>query len=250
MPTPVFLNQRLDNLNQTEVISRLFEMSRSGVYGYLVTPNTDHLLKLLQGRGSRVQSDYRDADLVVCDSRVIELMAHLVAKPIRAYPGSDIVKDLLAVRPARPYLMGVVGPTAAQVAELAARYPAWRFVHYATPMMQVGSADFDKSVNEVLVGEWDFLLICLGFPKQEAFAAALRERGRTHGTALCVGASVDFILGLQKRAPIYLQRARLEWLHRLAHDPRRLWRRYLYEGPSILFWYFKIEILKRVDAEP
>ena len=86
--------------------------------------------------------------------------------------------------------------------------------------------------------------------QQEAFAAALRHRGRTRGTAMCVGASVDFLVGAQKRAPLIVQKMRLEWMHRLASDPRRLWRRYLYEGPRVLWWYFKLEILKRDAARP
>jgi N-acetylglucosaminyldiphosphoundecaprenol N-acetyl-beta-D-mannosaminyltransferase len=63
--------------------------------------------------------------------------------------------------------------------------------------------------------------------------------------ALCVGATVDFLVGKQKRAPVFMQQARLEWMHRLFSNPRRLWRRYLLEGPWILYWYLKIEVLGR-----
>ena len=197
----------------------------------------------MQNRGTRTEHDYQGADLTICDSRIIELLAGIVDKRIKAYPGSDIVRDFLSSQPSRPYLVGVVGPTAEQVDLLAERFPAWRFLHYPTPMMAIDSPAFDRAVDEALVGEWDFLMICIGFPKQEAFAAALRQRGRKYGTAMCVGASVDFLVGTQKRAPVAMQRARLEWLHRLLSNPRRLWRRYLYEGPRIFWWYLKIEIL-------
>lgn len=242
---PLFLDQRLDDLSHAEVISHLYQMNRAGTYTYLVTPNIHHLLRLLNTQAGDMKGDYGGADLVICDSRVVEMLASFVGKRITAYPGADIVKDLLASKPERRYLVGVVGPAAEQVASLSAQYPAWRFAHYATPMMQVGTPDFDAAVDQVLAGEWDFLLLCLGFPKQEAFAAALRQRGRSSGTALCVGASVDFLVGTQRRAPRFVQRARLEWLHRLLQDPKRLWRRYLIEGPGIFYWYLKLEVMNR-----
>jgi N-acetylglucosaminyldiphosphoundecaprenol N-acetyl-beta-D-mannosaminyltransferase len=73
----------------------------------------------------------------------------------------------------------------------------------------------------------------------------LRRKGRRRGVALYVGATVDFLVGKQKRAPVFMQQARLEWMYRLFSNPRRLWRRYLLEGPWILYWYLKIEVLGR-----
>ena len=64
----------------------------------------------------------------------------------------------------------------------------------------------------------------------EGFAAAFP--GAT-GMALCIGASLDFITERQRRAPRVMQRLSIEWVHRLASDPKRMWRRYLLEGPRI-----------------
>jgi exopolysaccharide biosynthesis WecB/TagA/CpsF family protein len=56
---------------------------------------------------------------------------------------------------------------------------------------------------------------------------------------LCIGASVDFLTGKQQRAPVWIQKAGFEWLHRLLSDPRRLASRYLLECPRIfyLIWW-------------
>jgi exopolysaccharide biosynthesis WecB/TagA/CpsF family protein len=51
--------------------------------------------------------------------------------------------------------------------------------------------------------------------------------------AFCIGAALEFITGQTKRAPVLARRLGLEWAHRLLTDPRRLWRRYLVEGPAI-----------------
>jgi exopolysaccharide biosynthesis WecB/TagA/CpsF family protein len=73
----------------------------------------------------------------------------------------------------------------------------------------------------------------VGSPQQELVARALQERGRARGLALCVGASLDFIGGIEQRAPLWMQRASLEWLYRLLQNPRRLAGRYLVRGPRI-----------------
>ncbi len=65
------------------------------------------------------------------------------------------------------------------------------------------------------------------------------ERGDCAGLGLCVGASLDFLAGKQKRAPKWMQSAKLEWLYRLASSPRRMWKRYLIEGPKIFVIWVK-----------
>jgi len=54
---------------------------------------------------------------------------------------------------------------------------------------------------------------------------------------LGVGAAFDFLAGMKRQAPAWLQRAGLEWLFRLASEPRRLWRRYLVQNPRFIFHF-------------
>ena len=78
-----------------------------------------------------------------------------------------------------------------------------------------------------------YVFICVGSPQQELVAKAALERDDCVGLGLCVGASLDFLTGRVKRAPKWMQSARLEWLHRLGSEPGRLWKRYLIEGPKV-----------------
>lgn len=73
----------------------------------------------------------------------------------------------------------------------------------------------------------------LGAPKQDVMAHRLRQ-SRAAPIILCVGAAFDFIAGTTERAPLWMQRTGLEWLHRLASEPRRLWRRYLIGNPRFV----------------
>jgi N-acetylglucosaminyldiphosphoundecaprenol N-acetyl-beta-D-mannosaminyltransferase len=89
------------------------------------------------------------------------------------------------------------------------------------------------TVEFVLAHPARFTCLAVGSPRQEILAAAIAATGRACGVGLCVGASLDFLSGALTRAPSWIQWAGLEWLHRLASDPRRLAWRYLVEDPVV-----------------
>jgi N-acetylglucosaminyldiphosphoundecaprenol N-acetyl-beta-D-mannosaminyltransferase len=72
-----------------------------------------------------------------------------------------------------------------------------------------------------------------------------QHRGRLRAVMLGVGAAFDFHAGTVKRAPFWMQRSGLEWLHRLLSEPRRLWRRYLITN-TIFVWYVMRQLLRKL----
>ena len=212
-----------------------------GPYGYVVTPNVDHVIKLMDGR---VEAEvYREANLKICDSRILAHLARLKGRRLSVYPGSDLTADLLASPLSHDLIVGVFGPDRAAFDALAARYPHRRFHWIDAPMLTPGTPAWTAAVDAAAGAEWDVLLACVSFPKQERFAHALRAAGRQTGVTLCVGASVDFLTGRQQRAPRLFQRLSLEWLHRLLSQPRRMFRRYVIEGPAIVGWFVRTEMM-------
>jgi N-acetylglucosaminyldiphosphoundecaprenol N-acetyl-beta-D-mannosaminyltransferase len=77
------------------------------------------------------------------------------------------------------------------------------------------------------------VFVGLGCPKQELWMN--RQRGQINAVMIGVGAAFDFVAGTAKRAPLWMQHIGLEWLHRLAHEPTRLWRRYLVTNTIFIF---------------
>ena len=160
-----------------------------------------------------------------------------IALPV--VPGSDLTADLLAP-PRRWSRIAVVGGDAALRTAIVRRYPdiEWLF-HY--PPMGLRS---DPAAARSMVCEFversgcDLTIFAVGAPQSEICCAELKSRGKARGVAICVGASLEFLAGIKRRAPLWMQRASLEWLHRLASEPARLWRRYLVEGPRIFaIWW-------------
>jgi exopolysaccharide biosynthesis WecB/TagA/CpsF family protein len=95
------------------------------------------------------------------------------------------------------------------------------------------------------IGTFRFCFLALGSPQQEIIAQKLKERGKARGLALCIGAAINFLTGIEQRAPVWMQQRGLEWLYRLSKNPRRLWTRYLVRGPRIFLLIWRIQLRVR-----
>jgi N-acetylglucosaminyldiphosphoundecaprenol N-acetyl-beta-D-mannosaminyltransferase len=134
------------------------------------------------------------------------------------------------------YLLGGASGVAQMAASrLRAAHPGLVVVGAASPRVDVEEPAARRMalVEGIRAAEPDLILVALGAPKQELWihdtAAALRP-----AVLVGVGASLDFIAGTARRAPKWMSAAGLEWAYRLAHEPRRLWRRYLVRDPEFV----------------
>lgn len=104
---------------------------------------------------------------------------------------------------------------------------------WSPPYRELTAAEDDEVVARINAASPDLLWVGLGAPKQERWMAA--HVGRLHVPVLLgVGAAFDMHAGVLRTPPHWLQDAGLEWLYRLAHEPRRLWRRYLRNNPAFV----------------
>jgi len=114
----------------------------------------------------------------------------------------------------------------ALVANLRGRFPELKIAGAEVPPFRALSAEEDASlVERINASGAGLVLIGLGCPKQDAFAA--QHVGRIRAVLACVGAAFDFHAGVKTMAPAWMQRRGLEWLYRLWQEPRRLAGRYL-----------------------
>jgi exopolysaccharide biosynthesis WecB/TagA/CpsF family protein len=139
---------------------------------------------------------------------------------------------------------------------LLGRHPGLRIVGAESPPFRALTPEEDAAVVERIERSGAGLVfIGLGCPKQELFAAAHVDR--IHAVQLCVGAAFDFLAGVKPMAPRWMQDRGLEWLFRLASEPRRLWRRYLVAnsifvaqlGRELLRRGMRARITKRADSQ-
>jgi N-acetylglucosaminyldiphosphoundecaprenol N-acetyl-beta-D-mannosaminyltransferase len=153
----------------------------------------------------------------------------------RVVPGSDMVAALFEQAIAADEPVTILGMSADAVARLRERTGLLYIAHHDPPMGFERDADaFRAAIEFVEANPARFTFLAVGSPRQEFVAHALAERGIARGTGLCIGASLLFLSGHEKRAPLPVQRVGLEWAWRLATNPRRLARRYLVDSPAVV----------------
>jgi N-acetylglucosaminyldiphosphoundecaprenol N-acetyl-beta-D-mannosaminyltransferase len=114
------------------------------------------------------------------------------------------------------------------------RYPGVKIVGgYSPPHHPLTDEEQDAVIEEINRSRADVVWVGIGVPKQEKWMARMRPHVEAP-LFVGVGAAFDFHAGLVAQAPNWIQEAGLEWAYRLAHEPRRLWRRYLRYNPRFL----------------
>lgn len=244
-----FMGAIFDPLTPIQTLQRAKWMTTGHSFRYVVTPNVDHLVRLAR-EPDVYRPLYEASWLSVCDSRILEAMAKLSGLPLTAVPGSDLTQQIFDNIITAHDPITVIGADPEIVDRVKAMYGLTEVHHYMPPMgLRHKPEEVAACARFVAEHPARYVFICVGSPQQEMVAKACLDRGDCVGFGLCVGASLDFIGGRVKRAPRWMQNARLEWLHRLSSEPKRLWKRYLIEGPTIFWLWAKWMVKSRKDAK-
>jgi N-acetylglucosaminyldiphosphoundecaprenol N-acetyl-beta-D-mannosaminyltransferase len=109
---------------------------------------------------------------------------------------------------------------------------------YSPPYRELTPEEEQAVVEEINQSKADVVWVGIGVPKQEKWMAAFRDR-LDAPVLVGVGAAFDFHAGLVPQAPDWMQRIGLEWVYRLAHEPRRLWKRYAKYNPAFVVGFVR-----------
>ena len=210
---------------------------QDGRAAIVVTPNVDHLVRL--GRMPGFKQRYAQADYLFADGMPVIWASRMLGAPLpERVTGADLFVAMCREAARQDWQVAVLGGTPGSEAMLRERfaqyYPGLR-IDFICPSMQFdpSGAEGREAAARIAALRPNVVFVCLGMPKQENWA--LEHAGALPGgVILCVGAAMGFAIGLQRRAPAWVQRNGLEWLWRLLSDPKRLWRRYLVEDPRFL----------------
>lgn len=213
-----------------EIAQEVIRLARLGTPSLVVTPNADHVVRL--ETDSELRQAYAKAALVIPDGMPVVWASRWLGTPVKErVTGSDLMPRLCAMAAQTGLSVFLLGGKPG-VAERAARnlvqsYPGLTVAGTSCPPL---GFERDSAANAAIVSTIrnsgaDLVFVCLGSPKQELWASSQLSQFQ-NGVFLGVGAAVDFCAGTIKRAPPWMQRAGLEWLYRLAQEPRRLLGRY------------------------
>jgi N-acetylglucosaminyldiphosphoundecaprenol N-acetyl-beta-D-mannosaminyltransferase len=191
------------------------------------------------------------ADFTVPDGQplvwALNLLGHRLGERVYGPELMDRACARAAVTGRRIYLYGGRNPGAlAQLARvLRLRHPGLNLVGgYAPPFRDLTVEEEDRIAQDINAARPDVVWAGIGVPKQEKWMARMRDRLEAP-VLVGVGAAFDFHAGLVPQAPALMQRLGLEWLFRLAQEPRRLWRRYLRYNPRFVTGFVRQYLRER-----
>jgi N-acetylglucosaminyldiphosphoundecaprenol N-acetyl-beta-D-mannosaminyltransferase len=245
------LGVRVDDVNWAETLEVLARFVEMGGTHRIATVNTEYLMAA--HRDSEFAEILRHSDLNVPDSIGVLAAARWLRHPLRErVTGSDgiyRVAELCAQRGFRLFLLGAAPGVAERVAELLSEcYPGLTIC--GTSSGSPGPAEEDAIAAHIRRSQADVLLLAYPHLAQEKWIT--RNQAQTGAAvAMGVGGAFDFVAGVQKRAPRWMQRIGLEWLYRLAFQPWR-WRRMLAlpHAAWLVFWQrFRVPV-RQSDRRP
>ena len=217
-------------------INRIAELASMRVPSYVCVANV-HMVVEAHNDGE-FAAIVNGADLVTPDGMPLAKsmrLLHGIAQERVA--GMDLVPDLIADAERLGLSIFLYGSTDgvldAVVRRIALEHPRLRLAGtYSPPFRPLTPSEAVAESARINASGANIVLVALGCPKQERWMAA--NRGRINAVMVGIGGALPVYAGLQRRAPLIMQRLSLEWLYRLCQEPRRLFRRYLVTNTTFL----------------
>lgn len=225
---------RLDRVTQRQAVERIVQSLELGCGGWVVTPNLEILRQTT--RDPELRAMLNRADLMVADGMPLIWASRLrgTALPERV-AGSSMIMPLsqaAAKSGRRVFLLGGNPGVADQAGQLL-KQQCPGLVIAGTCCPPVGFEKDESYIDElrrtIEQASPDLVYVALGAPKQEKVTQMLRGVA-PNAWWLGIGISLSFLTGDVQRAPGWMQKLGLEWVHRLCQEPRRLAKRYLVDG--------------------
>jgi N-acetylglucosaminyldiphosphoundecaprenol N-acetyl-beta-D-mannosaminyltransferase len=204
----------------------VIEQARNGSGGYICLANV-HVV-VTAGRNTTLNSALGGARAVFADGAPVAWMQRRAGLAASRVAGADLMASVLDRGRAASLRHFLFGSTDALQDELmrgiASSYPGAQIVGRLAPAR--GEEDSDESLEAISSADADVVWAALGAPKQELWAAR-HAQALAPALVVVVGAAFDFLSGAKQRAPQWMQDKGLEWVYRLASEPRRLSWRYV-----------------------
>lgn len=246
----IICNIGIDNISMTETIDMIKNFIDHKKRTYIVTPNIDHIVKLQKDK--EFLETYKSASLVVADGMPILWAAKFLGTPLKEkISGSDLFPKLCEMAAEKGYRLFFLGgrPEAALKASevLKSKYSNIKIIGtYSPPLgFEKDKNEDDKIIKMIREAAPDILFVGLGAPKQEKW---IYNHYKILNIPVSIGVGVvfEFMSGMVRRAPAWMQKMGFEWFWRLVMEPRRLWKRYLVDDVKF-FWLVLKEKLKKVN---
>ncbi|MGD0336874.1 MAG: WecB/TagA/CpsF family glycosyltransferase [Candidatus Omnitrophota bacterium] len=234
---------KIDNISFSETIERIEELILRRENVYIVTPNIDHIVRLRKDEELRLI--YNGAVLVLADGKPLLWAAKFLGSPLKEkISGSDLFPKLCAVAVEKDYkvffLGGREGAAQQAAGTLKKKHGNLQVTGCYSPPFGFENNEIEntKIIRMIREAKPEILFVGLGSPKQEKWIYKFKDLYDVP-VSIGIGVSFEFVAGMVKRAPLWMQKCGLEWSWRLMLEPGKLWKRYLVDDMEFFWLLFK-----------
>ena len=251
------MNRRILSLNIStgtydSILKRIISFSEKRISSYICVANVHMCIESY--KNSSFAKNVNDADLVTPDGMPLAKSVKLLyGQKQERVAGMDLLPDLLAAAEKENLGVFFYGGTDEMLDEtkeyVKSNYPDLSNQHYLSPPFRPLTIEEEEEiVNTINQSEAHLVFVALGCPKQEKWMASME--GRVNACMIGIGGALPVMIGLQKRAPKWMQQLSLEWLFRLIQEPRRLFKRYFITNSLFMYLLFKEWFRIRIVKKP
>ena len=234
----------------SEMIDEIVDLSCSKISSYVCVANVHMAVMGFQDRS--YASMVNKAELVTPDGMpLVWALKLLYGIKSERMAGMDLLPDLLSKAEKLQIPVYFYGGTNQMLNKtsyyLQSKHPELKIAGmYSPPFRFLKPEEEEKVIERINKSGAGLVFVILGCPKQEKWMAAMK--GRINSVMIGIGGALPVMIGLQKRAPGWMQKKGLEWLYRLCQEPRRLFKRYAVTNSLFVFFllreFVKVKMMK------
>ncbi len=230
------LNIHIDNLTMTETISLIEKSIENQKQIHHVVVNAGKMVQMQND--AQLRNSVNNSDIINADGQAVVWASKILNKPLKErVAGIDLMQNLVKLAHKKNYKIFLFGAKEEVVQKVAQIYTN-RYGKSILAGFRNGyyKQEEEKEIAKIIANSGaNILFVAITSPKKEIFLNKYKSRLQSVNFIMGVGGSFDVIAGKTKRAPLWMQKAGLEWLYRLIQEPKRMWKRYLI-GNSKFIW--------------
>jgi len=230
-----------------EFANTIIEKAKAGESDYACVANVHMLVETY--KNNAFAQVVNDASLITPDGKPLTWALRLVHNVSQdRVAGMDLLPDLLKLAQDQQLPVYFYGGSEEMLMQtglyLKSKFPSLPIAGmYSPPFRPLTAKEEKHVVDSINASGAKLVFVILGCPKQELWMASMK--GRVQAYMIGVGGALPVLIGMQKRAPKWMQTGGLEWLFRLAQEPRRLFTRYAVTNSMFLFLFCKAYVQKK-----
>lgn len=235
-----FLGIPIDNLTMSETLTEISAAIDEGRQLHHVVVNAGKVVAMQNDE--QLKESVVNSNLINADGQAVVWASRFLGTPLKErVAGIDLMENLVELSSKKNYKIFFLGATEEIVESVVNKYSR----KYGKEIIAgYRNGYFNKSEEEQIAvqiskSKAQLLFVAISSPKKEKFLYQYRDQLANVNLIMGVGGSFDVVAGKVKRAPLWMQKAGLEWFFRFIQEPKRMWKRYLVGNTKFILLILK-----------